>query len=119
MIKTPVLKIREILSRKKRELEKTILNLTRDDPFQDKERLIDNASVDTEAREEVGHERVEALKQELVNNVNRIKEALGSITRGRYGICQNCNKRIYRARLKVFPEANFCIECENKKETAS
>lgn len=115
-ISKPDLKIREILSRKKKELEQRILQLTKEDPFQDKERLVDNASSDTEAREEIGHERVEALKQELFSNINRIKEALGILKSGKYGKCVKCGRRIDKERLKIFPEATFCVECEHKKE---
>lgn len=120
MIKVPtsLSKIREVLSRKKRELEVGLLNLTRDDPFRDKDRLTDKASSDTEAKAEIGHERVEALKQELQDNLNGIKEALGMIKRGTYGTCESCGKKIDKARLDAFPEAIYCIECENKKETA-
>lgn len=118
-ISKPDLKIREILSRKKKELEGRILQLTKEDPFQDKERLIDNASSDTEAREEVGHDRIEALKQELLGNIARIKQALGILKSGKYGKCVACDTRIDIKRLKIFPEATFCVECEHKKEAGT
>jgi len=33
---------------------------------------------------------------------------------GKYGICEKCGKEIPEERLKVHPEARFCIKCENK-----
>lgn len=33
-----------------------------------------------------------------------------------YGICEKCNNEIPQERLEIFPEAAFCIHCQNKKE---
>ncbi|KPJ55031.1 hypothetical protein AMJ47_01895 [Parcubacteria bacterium DG_72] len=38
--------------------------------------------------------------------------ALGKIKKGKYGKCEKCKKDINIERLKVFPEARFCIKCE-------
>lgn len=110
------IKIQELLLKKKRELENRTRKLTSEDPFEDKTRLLDNAASDTEAREEVGHERIEALKNELSKNINLVKRALKRFGIGKYGICENCNNPISQERLKIFPEADLCISCEQKRE---
>lgn len=112
-------KIRNILSQKKRELETRLKTLTTEDPFSDTERLMDNAASDTEAREEVGHERVEALKLEVSQQLAKVKKALSKIGIGRYGICERCGKPIDPQRLQVFPMADLCIACGRKKESPS
>lgn len=109
--------IKLILIAKQKELQERLAQLTNEDPFKDKERLTDNASSDTEAREEVGHERVEALKQELMKDLELIEKAIIRLKAGKYGICENCGKAIKEERLKIFPEAAFCINCEKKKES--
>ena len=38
--------------------------------------------------------------------------ALKRIEKGEYGLCEKCKKSIDMKRLKVFPEARFCIKCE-------
>lgn len=38
--------------------------------------------------------------------------ALKKIKKGKYGKCENCKKDIDIERLRVFPEARFCIKCE-------
>jgi len=40
--------------------------------------------------------------------------ALEKIQNGKYEICEKCGKEIPEERLKVHPEARFCIKCENK-----
>lgn len=112
------MKVREVLAQKKRELEARFRQLSVEDPFADKTRLIDNASSDTEAREEVGHERAEALKNEIGKNIALVKKALSRLGIGKYGLCENCNKPIDKARLQIVPQAVLCIECEQNKESA-
>lgn len=114
----PNLKIRALLSQKKRELEERIKQLTGEDPFKNSDRLTDNAASDTEAKEEVGHEQIEALKNEIMKDIALIKKALSQIGIGKYGFCKNCTRAIDKARLEVFPQAISCMECEQQKETA-
>lgn len=117
MIKlTSLVTLKSFLEKKKKDLEHRIRGLSQDDPFADKTRLQDNAASDTEAREEIGHEQVETLRQELVREVTFVKRALRKIGIGKYGICENCGKDIDKARLDVFPQAASCINCEQKKE---
>ena len=118
MVKTNFSTIKELLTRKKRELEARLKSLTSEDPFSDVERLNDTAAIDTEAREEIGHERVEALKLEVSQNLARVKKALSRIGIGKYGICENCGKAIEEARLKVFPMADLCVSCERARENS-
>lgn len=112
------LQIYNFLLQKKKDLERRVRELTREDPFNNKDRLLDNAASDTEAREEVGHEQVTTLKDEITKEVSLVKKALSRIGIGKYGICESCNKKIDTARLKVFPQATYCIECEHTKEKA-
>jgi len=35
-------------------------------------------------------------------------------TQGKYGICENCGEEIPIERLKVHPEARFCLKCKQK-----
>lgn len=107
--------IKNILSQKKRELEERLRTLTREDPFSNTDRLMDNAASDAEASEEVGHERVEALKLEVSQNLAKVKKALAKIGIGKYGICDQCGKPIEEARLKIFPMADRCVTCEKKR----
>jgi len=108
--------VKKYLEDKRREIEKRMNELRREDPFNDADRLSDNAATDTEAREEEGHERVEALRDELTKSLARVKHALSKIGIGKYGYCDNCGKQIEPDRLKAFPMAEYCMACEKLME---
>jgi len=108
--------IEDVLKKQKANTEKKMVELAKEDPFTDTDRLNDNASVDTDVKEQVGHERVEAIKLELSRNLVRIRKALTKIKIGKYGICERCHKIIDTDRLAIMPEAELCLECEKKKE---
>ena len=90
--------------------------ISTEDPFNDKQRTLDNASPDTEAEEQFGHARVAAIKEELNRKSDQIKKALKRVKLGKYGICEDCGKMIDTDRLAIFPEATMCIKCEKKRE---
>lgn len=43
-----------------------------------------------------------------------VNSALEKIKKGEYGKCEKCNKDIDLERLKVYPEARYCVNCEKK-----
>jgi DnaK suppressor protein len=44
---------------------------------------------------------------------------LQRIDSGKYGICEDCGKRIPSARLKAMPFAFLCVECKQRDERAA
>ncbi|MGD9157927.1 MAG: TraR/DksA family transcriptional regulator [Desulfobacteraceae bacterium] len=48
--------------------------------------------------------------------INGFKEALERIHEGTFGICEGCNERISKKRLKAIPFARFCISCQRENE---
>lgn len=52
----------------------------------------------------------EALKSEL----EKIKRALAAMEAGTYGRCANCQKEIPVERLRVYPQADTCLDCQAK-----
>jgi DnaK suppressor protein len=40
-----------------------------------------------------------------------VKIALDKIKKGKYGICEQCNKKISKERLDASPEARKCLDC--------
>lgn len=115
-VKQNIIAVKSYLEERRRQLERRSASLKREDPFYDTGRLSDNAASDTEAREEVGHERIEALRSELAASLARVKRALSKIGIGRYGNCDNCRRPIEPQRLKIFPMAEYCLACEKEKE---
>jgi DnaK suppressor protein len=50
--------------------------------------------------------------------VAQIDYVLQRIESGKYGICDDCGKRIPAARLRVMPFAYLCLECKQRDERA-
>jgi len=106
--------IKDYLEKQRKKLEKRKKDLEKEDPFNDVGRLNDNAANDTEAAEEIGHERVAALKKEIDKTLIRVRKALTRIKLGKYGLCAQCGRMIDTDRLAIDPTADLCIECQKK-----
>lgn len=104
------------LEEKLSDLERKKKKLHGEDPFLDKGRLDDNAAVDTDAAEQIGHMRVSAVKKAYERTIIQIRKALSRIKIGKYGLCERCGKFIDTDRLMILPETTLCVECEKKRE---
>lgn len=98
-------------------LEKRRADLDAEDPFNDDDRITNNAAVDTDAAEEFGHDRVSALKIEVDKALINIRKTLTKIKLGRFGLCESCGKMIDTDRLAIDPTASLCIDCANSKKS--
>ncbi len=67
-----------------------------------------------EATEGMSQERLEAERGILEKLLMETRLALSKIKIGKYGICENCAQPIDRPRLKVYPQARYCLDCEKK-----
>jgi RNA polymerase-binding protein DksA len=52
----------------------------------------------------------EAMKTEL----EKIEKALAAMNAGTYGFCVNCQKEIPLERLRAYPQADTCLDCDGK-----
>lgn len=52
-----------------------------------------------------------SIEYELETHLRNINLALEKIKKAKYGICEKCEKPIKIERLKVYPEARFCLRC--------
>lgn len=97
-------------------LEKRKKQISREDPFKDSGRLIDNASPDADAEEQFGHARTTAIKEQLELKIKQTKKAIERLRKGKYGMCEDCGNIIDTDRLSIYPEATLCAKCQAKKE---
>jgi len=104
------------LKRKLKDLEKRKKTISKEDPFIDSTRIVDNASPDADAAEQFGHARTSAIKEQLDKKIIQTRKALTMIKIGRYGICEDCGKMINTDRLMVYPEATLCAKDQAKRE---
>ncbi len=108
--------VAKFLDEKRHQLEKRLTAVKKSDPFMDKDRLSENAAVDTEAKEDAGSQLAEAFQREINRHLVRVRKAMTKIKIRKYGLCERCGKMIDTDRLSVLPDAEFCIECEKKKK---
>jgi len=52
------------------------------------------------------------MEERLKKMLQDTDEALSRIKEGKYGYCENCHKEIDPARLKAYPAATTCLDCE-------
>jgi len=52
------------------------------------------------------------IEYNLELKLKNIDLALEKIKKGRYGICEKCGQEIDEKRLKIYPEARFCLKCK-------
>lgn len=109
MEKAFVQKQKEHLLTEEKRIRKQLQVLKSSDPFSDPEHAVDNASADTDAREEIGHLTVEAESEDLEKRLQLITAALKRIDKGTYGICIKTGKKIPKARLLLVPEADSVV----------
>lgn len=102
------------MEEERKKLVEQVLDLKSRDPFADPDHASDNAAVDTDVREQVGHDTIEAEVKDLERREIDIDVVLKRIGKGNYGYCEKCNEQIAYPRLKLVPEARYCIECKNK-----
>lgn len=107
-------KQKENLDADKKKILQQITELKKEDPFSDPDHASDNAAIDTDVREQVGHDTVEAEIKDLNRRLADIEITLKKITKNRYGYCEKCVINIPLARLKLVPEARYCVDCEKK-----
>jgi len=108
--------VRKYLADKLSILEKRKKLAAAADPFNDKARLDDNAAIDADAAEQVGHMQASAIRQTLDRSIIQVRKALTRVKIGKYGVCENCGKMIDTDRLMIMPEATLCVDCEKKRE---
>ena len=64
---------------------------------------------------EVYLQELNATLLEHEGHVTReIRDALGRIDAGTYGVCENCGKKIPEGRLEAVPYARYCVPCTEK-----
>lgn len=82
----------------------------RNDPLADPEQSRSHTADDAYTVAE-GHDRITATRLELKQILAEVENTLEKISRGKYGNCENCGKKIEAARLEALSTARLCMEC--------
>lgn len=57
-----------------------------------------------------------AMNEHETAELSAIDQALDRLAQGRYGQCVDCGAAIDQARLKVWPQALRCVQCQARTE---
>ena len=101
--------LKKKLFQEEKNTQEIIKKLKASDPFNDPDHVNDNAAVDTDIREQLGHDTVEAEIKSYSKRLELIHNALRKMEKGTYGLCEHANEPIGHARLQLVPEARYCI----------
>ena len=74
-----------------------------------------DASLERAADEVEEYSTLLPIEHSLEIRLQDINLALEKIKKGKYGKCENCKKAINEKRLKIYPEARLCMECQKNK----
>lgn len=57
-----------------------------------------------------------SIGENLKDSLENINLALEKIKKNKYGICEECGKKISPKRLEILPTARYCLVCKQKKK---
>lgn len=111
----------DLLMKKKAELLKGIEHITKDNLKTSQREAAGDLSAYSLHMADVASDNYEReFSLGLADNeqklLNRINVALEKIDSNTFGLCELCEKKISKARLKVVPYAEFCVPCQEKQE---
>lgn len=64
-------------------------------------------------------DREEASLEVLLAQQERVESALARVDAGTYGRCVDCGRELPEERLDARPEAERCVDCQQKAEAAA
>ena len=74
---------------------------------------VDQANADTEAELQIQLHRTDGRL------LRAIKEALGRIRQGTFGVCEVCKRPISKGRLEAVPWTRQCLDCKEREHSAA
>jgi len=113
--------LKENLEKKKKELEKILQSFAQKDkklPHDWDTRFpvwngeTGSAALERAADQVEEYSTLLSIEHNLEIKLKNVNLALKKIEKGKYGICEKCQKSIDVERLKIFPEAKFCQKCK-------
>lgn len=107
-------KIRNILIRQQKSVEKQLQEIEKDDPVTNKDLAPEASESGTDSWMAEVHGRLSAIKNDLTMFSGKIRNSLSRLKKGTYGKCEKCGQSIEAERLKALPTASLCLSCSKK-----
>lgn len=109
--------LEEVLRRRQRELGAEVNDKLQQTSAQGLQEL--NGTVGDTGDESVAHMMTDLSLSAATRDVNELREVEGALQRiadGTYGECTDCGSDIGHERLKAYPTAMRCVECQSQHE---
>lgn len=109
--------LKNALQNKREELKKELASFAKqenNDNWQTRYPNVAGEGWEEEADEVEEYENLLPIEHTLEIKLRDVNLALEKIEKGEYGKCETCNKEISLERLRAFPEARICSECNKK-----
>lgn len=119
MDKKLIEELKEKLESEKKSIQKELESFATEDPklkhnWDTRYPNREDGDKDDEADEVQEYDNKLSLEYSLELKLKAVNEALEKIDKGTYGICEKCGNPIEIERLKVAPEAKFCMKHNGK-----
>src|SRR3989338_6634930 len=95
--------IHQRLIKEKEKLQRNIEELKDDDPFLDPDHVNDNAAIDTDVREQMGHDTIEAQVSSLVRRLNWVDAAIARFIKKNTVFAKTVAEKSILTDLNLFP----------------
>lgn len=105
--------LKNLLVKQQKQVEKSLKEVEEDDPAKS-ESLAESSEPGSDSYIADVHTKTVVLEQQLKKANTSIKAALLKISKGSYGKCEKCGKRIEVGRLLAMPTAQFCLSDSKK-----
>ena len=120
MNKELIAKAQQKLEEKKKQLEQELSSFATKDPtvkgdWDTKYPRVPGGDLEDAANEVEEYSTKLHIEFSLETQLKNVNNALERITKGQYGMCENCAKEIPEERLLASPEAKLCLNCAAKQ----
>lgn len=95
------------------ELDERLTKISDDVKHTDQELEKDFAELATQSE---NNEVLDALGNATRIEIAQVRQAIGRIDSGDYGLCENCGQVIKAERLNALPFSSLCVVCAEKAE---
>lgn len=110
-------RLREMLLRKKEEVERRIAEEIGEKMTEDIVSTLGPALDEGDLSTlELGRDVDYWLLNMLTSTLKNVEHALERLEDGSYGTCEECGLEIGEKRLKAMPFARYCVDCQRQKE---
>lgn len=108
---------KQVLEAKKQEIENKLQGFAKknknvEGDWITKYPKFDGGRMEEEAEEVEEYDSLLSISYTLEKELKKITDALERMKKNKYGVCAKCKKNISKGRLKVYPQANYCVKCQ-------